>query len=803
MTQSSPVYVLPRKKHLSVGTSAILSLFRGVITVASVISFLSISLGAGPAQEAKKPWDGSRTTPVHLIPLKDEFDQQIIPNETNPLPFSARFSCAPCHDYATIRNGLHFNAASAANPGRPGEPWVWVDEKTGTLLPLSYRKWKGVWDPAAIGLTPWDFTLLFGRHMAGGGVAEPAESEVSPGSRWEVSGKVEINCLGCHNGSSAQDPSEWAKQILRENFGWAATAAAGLGEVGGMASRVKGTWDIYDGPNPDDTEWAVPPFVRYDHGLFDSKHRALLDIVRQPSDARCLACHATAPVDKAKFEFDEDVHSAAGLACVSCHRNDLSHQMVRGYEGEAKDNSMLTGDDFTCVGCHLGAPEAEGEKALAGRLGAPYPRHKGFPAVHFKRLACTVCHSGPWPAKTLERVRTTRANRLGIFGIARWWTDLPAIIEPVYVRGRNGKLTPSRLLWPAFWAQKNGRTVSPLKPEAVAAAAGAVLTPQQGAVDILTALSPALEPDQTAVLVYLGKVFEVNPDGGLTAADYAGDLPKDGPVWALRQNGKISSIVPQFDTTAAEIDPNLQGQVQKLLEALAGVKDAPGKPVLIYQKALFRVTETYLEKTDSPRAPAAFPRFAWAVGDKIQPLVPDFELRTIAALAGLEQTLTEEQVVLTLKALRSGRSSPPAEDKSEFVYISGGKLFRLDSSGKLDAEDDPSAEPVTWPLAHEVRPARQSLGVNGCTDCHRFRSTFLFRKAEGTGPLLTRRVKTVSANSFMRLDKPYQKLFGLSFAVRPLFKWALFFFILVIGSIAALVLLLGLGRLAGLIEKRK
>ena len=32
--------------------------------------------------------------------------------------------------------------------------------------------------------------------------------------------------------------------------------------------------------------------------------------------------------------------------------------------------------------------------------------------------------------KTLERVRTTRANRLGIFGIARWSTDLPAIVEP-------------------------------------------------------------------------------------------------------------------------------------------------------------------------------------------------------------------------------------------------------------------------------------------------------------------------------------------------------------------------------------
>jgi len=110
---------------------------------------------------------------------------------------------------------------------------------------------------------------------------------------------------------------------------------------------------------------------------------------------------------------------------------------------------------------------------------------------------------------------------------------------------------------------------------------------------------------------------------------------------------------------------------------------------------------------------------------------------------------------------------------------------------------------MTWPFAHEVRPARQSLGVNGCTDCHRFGSAFLFRKAEGTGPLLTGRVKTVSANAFMGLDRPYQKLFGLSFAVRPLFKWVLFLLILVIGSIVALVLFFGVGRLTGLVEKRK
>jgi hypothetical protein len=759
----------------------------------------------GQENQAQKTWDGNRTTPVHLIPLKDEFDQQIVPTESSPLPISARFSCEPCHDYDVIQTGLHFNAASGSHPGRPGEPWIWVDEKTGTLLPLSYRRWKGTWHPEDIGLTPWDFTLLFGRHLAGGGIAEPAEETVTPGSRWEVSGRIEINCLGCHNASNIQDPSEWAKQVLRQNFRWAATAAAGLGEVGGMASRLTGTWDIIDGPNPDDTEWAVPPYVRYNRTLFDSKHRAFLDIVHQPFDSRCLACHSATPLGTSKSAFEEDVHSRAGLKCASCHRNDIRHAMVRGYEGEAEDTQGMGAEDVTCFGCHLGNAEAKGAKALAGRLGAPYPRHKGFPAVHFKRLSCTVCHAGPWPDRELTRIRTSRANRLGIYGIARWSTDLPAIIEPVYLREKNGKLTPHRLLWPAFWAEDAGGTLHPLPPDRVLAAGGAVLSPEQSAVNILTGLTLGLElqAGQTPVLVRQGKVYELNLDGGLDASPSPGQNQDETSVWALRQNGTVTPLIPEFDPGAGEIDPEIQAQVQKILEALAGLPGAPGTPILLNQKALFRITETYLEKLQSPAEPAAVPQLAWLVENQVRPLVSDFELRTVAALSGSEQTLTEEQVELVLRALGQVNPEGKSGTAAKYVYVSGGRLFRLEAGGKLDSIEDASAEPVTWPLAHEVRPARQSLGINGCTDCHKAGSAFLFRKVKGTGPLQTARVKTASANSFMRLDKPYQFLFGLSFAVRPLFKWVLFLTILLAGSTIFLVFLLALGRRTGLIEKRK
>ncbi len=143
--------------------------------------------------EPTPPWDGSRTTPVHRIPLVDEEGQSIIPEYPNSLPFSARYSCGPCHPYETVSAGLHFNASASPSPGampeRVGEPWVWVDPTTGTQLPLSYRRWAGTWAPEDLGISDWRFTQLFGRHLPGGDMAEPEDPLSDPEARWDVSGK--------------------------------------------------------------------------------------------------------------------------------------------------------------------------------------------------------------------------------------------------------------------------------------------------------------------------------------------------------------------------------------------------------------------------------------------------------------------------------------------------------------------------------------------------------------------------------------------------------------------------------------
>jgi hypothetical protein len=787
---------------------ALVGLLVAGLIVAFSASALASAASAGAGDERQKPWDGNRTTPAHFIPLRDEINQLIVPTDFNPMPFSARYTCGPCHDYKTVQGGWHFDAMKSEKNGRPGEPWIWLDSKTGTILPLSYRKWPGTWEPGILRLNPWDFTMLFGRHMPGGGPAEPGDEDV-PGldARWSVSGKAEVNCLACHNKTGRQDESEWAKQVLRQNLRWAATAAAGVGEVGGMASRLRETWDVYDGPNLDDHEWAVAPFVKYRTVDFDSKHRYFFDIAYPPDDRNCLACHSVSPVAEARAMAAVDVHTTKGIKCAECHRNDLGHGIFRGYEGEAADTSNRSADSFTCRGCHLGEDPGGTRLVVPGRLGAPYPKHTGIPLIHFRTLHCTVCHSGPVPDKSWARVRTSRANRLGIYGVAQWSTDQPAAIEPVFMRDGRGKIGPRRLVWPAFWARTEGRNIVPLQPGAVEAAAGGVLKCEERISAVLAALAQACGENETPVLAAGGWLFEVNVDGGLDATSMV--APEKGGAgngalsfWGTKKDGALSPLVPDFDPAAPDKDPAVEPHIQSVLQALAMVAGAPGSPVVVVRKTLYRIAEGNLVAIEAPAGLGGAPGAGWLVANKVEPLAADFDVRTVAAKAGTEQTLTEEQVGLILKALTVGAAKGGKADVSIYAYFSGGRAFRLDRDGRLSSTNAGEAGgPVTWPLAHNVRPVQQSLGWNGCTDCHTADSKFFFKTARGTGPLLTKSVASRSAASFMGVGSIFHRVFGLTFVVRPFLKLLLAVTILATGAVLAIFFFVVAGKLAGLIEK--
>ncbi len=662
-------------------------------------------------------FDGSRTLPVHRIPLADEEGQKIISTMPDAMPFSAKMTCGACHDYEAIHSGTHFGGAGQ---GRATEPWIVIDETSGTQIPAD-----------RLHLSSWEFTKQFGSHLPGGGISDPADKLTDPDARWEISGGLEINCLACHNNSHRQDATEWAKQIGRENFRWAATAASGIGEVGGMASRLPDWWNVYVGSNPDDSVFAVPPSVNYDTAQFDSKHRMWFDIGK-PKDSSCLHCHSAHPVSAQRMDIPGDVHTAAGLACVDCHRNGENHQMLRG-----------TTDAMSCASCHT----------QTGQLGAPMAHHKGLPPIHFAKLTCTACHSGMAPANEPHLVRTSRANRLGIYGRAQWFTESPFIVEPVFMKNSDGKIEPRRMMWPAFWAYTDG---IPLDDDLVVEAAIGVLDTEQQVAAILAKLALSEGAPGEPLFAAGGKLYRRNTDGGLTLA---GSMHTP-LTWFWNTETNLISTIPHFDVTAEEIDYNAEGLIVAIMEALK-----PLDVVAITQgKQFAKGPDGYLAGTNSTLASGWYT----AAG---QPLVSPFVQRAVIDTVGNALSFNEEQVALMLKKL--GNTT---------CYISNGRKFSLSGDTLID-EDHQAAEPISWPIGHDVRSAAQSLGARECQECHSADSPFLFGNVTATGPLLTDRAQIVPMYAFQELDRGFNQLFGMTFTVRKYFKTAL-------GILAALLSLI-------------
>ncbi len=616
------------------------------------------------------PWDGSQTIPVHKVQLKDENDLKILPVEKVPKPFSAKTTCGECHDYKKIGHGWHFSSEGDLE-GRASEPWVLLDEKTGTQIPLSLRSSSGLKSPSDLGLTDWSFIMNFGRHMPGGGPGENKRPELGANPRWAVSGDLEINCMACHNGAKCQDPTEWVKQVARENFRWAATAASGLGEISGVAERLPDSWVPSDGYDPDDMVFSAPPSVLYKKSLFDSKHRALLDIGK-PSDARCLQCHSVAQVHKEKKEVTGDIHSASGMSCVKCHRNGLDHKIDRGVAGM-----------YSCEGCHED-----------GTYGAPNPEHKGLPPVHLEKLACTTCHSGSVISDDgkLQVVRTAKINRLGIHGIAQWFTEAPVILEPVFVKGSDGKIAPSRIMWPSFWAKREGDELTPLKAEDVMDIAGEIVDPGSVAANILGALGGVKNADGDTygqpVYVSGGKVYVRNFDGGLDILDYKGEAPKAGRVFGYIIEKGIESLTLEYDASEEYAFYGLgeadQNHLQAVIEALKPAAPAGAEPAWKLDGILHRLVNVEYELVPKEEADTLIKD---AAVTKAAVKVLATKLNVTAEVQGTSQKIfnnvDRKQItpskkktpkLYELKLLMRAQSS--AEKKVNLLEIFGNKAYR-------------------------------------------------------------------------------------------------------------------------------
>ena len=576
---------------------------------------------------------GSRATAVHLIPLYDDSNNLITGEEKPVMPFSTRYTCGKCHDYNEISTGWHFNPFSQRQGERNGEPWILADTLTGTEVPLSYRDWLGTFKPEQADISTWKFAGTFGAMTPGGGCGELVPSDPNELIRTFVSGKFEINCFACHNLSAGQDHAEHFAQVVRQNFRWVAAASSGLAEVSGSAKNMPNTFDL-EMPRLPDSPDAVPPSIRYKKDIFDSGHRVMLNISNKIPNQRCYACHSTKDTQrqaKGAWLVDEDVHIAAGMKCVDCHSEGLNHATIRGYVGEGSSSPLAA--VTTCESCHIGntvSPQPQN-----GRFAAPEPRHAGIPLVHFEKLTCTACHSGPWPNAAAGRIKTSMTHRLGTHNANLADDSLPHLVWPIFARNGDGKIAPNKMLWPAYWGFLKDKDIVMLNPQRVYDVAETILT-----------------------------------------------------------------------------DPNL--------------KQSDG----------------------------------WTI-------------------------LGEDRVMGVLKVLAQTSSLEP-------VYVAGGKVHRI-VNDKIVSDDHRLAQPYAWQFAHDIRPAAQSLGVRGCSDCHSVDSAFLFAETPIDSSFNADHKKSVKMIEFQKLNPDYEQAFAFSFVFRPWLKITALASSAVIGAILLFSFLTAVG----------
>ena len=467
--------------------------------------------------------DGNLSCPVHRFELYDEDGIQIRSSDKNPKPFSLEKTCGKCHDYETIKGGWHFNGHNAEiEKGRNSQPWVLVDVKSRTQIPVSGRGWDGTFRPEEIGLSPWEFVKTFYSHFPGGSYGVMESDNPDEDIRKAISGNYEINCLACHHNSFTEDQSEAALQSARQNYKWIPTASSGKGVIKGVASGLD---DFFD------PEFDKGVEVEYDKSIFDAEDKVFFDI-GMPTNERCYFCHSNWDQSVGEDECwgqDMDVHVQAGMKCIDCHRNGDDHMITRGYEAEGE------GKTLTCEGCHIGEGGGVPE---SGRLGAPRPKHAGIPTVHFEKLTCTACHSGSWPREEAGRIKTARIHRTGLHGKHNLKPDQPHVYGPVLMKGDDGKIGPYKVMFPAYWAKVVGGRVVPMQPKDVLEKAGRILKQSSEFVydwaelteEQIAETLKLLDGQGQAVYIAGGKVYALNDKGGVSVEQNEAARPYAWPM---------------------------------------------------------------------------------------------------------------------------------------------------------------------------------------------------------------------------------------------------------------------------------
>ncbi len=312
---------------------------------------------------------------------------------------------------------------------------------------------------------------------------------------------------------------------------------------------------------------------------------------------------------------------------------------------------------------------------------------------------------------------------------------------------------------------------------------------------ILTALRRDADAPAPAVLVIDHAVYEPTADGRLNVRPApTGAAP--GRWWGRLGTDGLLPLLAEFDA-AADLESAVAARLLATLQALSQWPAAPGQPLLIVGSKRYAVTNGAIEATTLEAAPP-LTGWVWQQGNETVALLPEFVFAAVAATTGREEAFNEDQVARVLQVLATAEKAPGVS----YGYVSTGKLFRLAAAGglTLEAVADPAAEPCSWAVAHDVRPATQALGSGGCTDCHSPSAPLLFGTVAAAGPLLTARGAVRPMSDWHGLQTPFNRLFAWTFYLRPWFKAALGAAVAVAGLIVLAFVLPGVRRAAGFLS---
>jgi hypothetical protein len=141
-----------------------------------------------------------------------------------------------------------------------------------------------------------------------------------------------------------------------------------------------------------------------------------------------------------------------------------------------------------------------------------------------------------------------------------------------------------------------------------------------------------------------------------------------------------------------------------------------------------------------------------------------------AAKAELAEAQIDQRMSEALAAIEE------AYPDTQAVYISGGAGFVRAGDNKISAADPQllgdAAEPYAWPLAHNVRPAQQSLGSTGCLECHSDQSLVFQAEVKPVGLLPNQQTVASKAYELQGADMLRLSTWNQLFAGRSLFKVA-------------------------------